>query len=1015
MKISDAAITELKLRHPCCDVAAQWVKLRKKGKKFIGPCPLHSRDPKAKDSTSFECEADRWVCAVCHNGGDVIKLVALYHGLDPRADFLAVVDLLGGVTEPSPERAAELDKERKLRAEQREKEAGEYREKERRRAFEIWHAAQAWPGTPVEQYLREARGLAVQPPLAPRALRYAPVVAYFDGEETNGSGRKAPRVIHRGPAMLAPIVDAAGVFRGVHVTWLDLAHPKGKALIRDPETGEPLKSKKSYGSVAGNYIPLIEAPALAPDAPADLTGNAGEGIETVLSVWAALTLAGRDLSRAWFRSTISLGNLSGRSAESVRHPTEKDAGGKRALRVPGPLPDLDAKAFPVPVGTARVVLLGDGDSDPFRTRCALHCGSKRLEAAGVAALVAMAPAGEDFNDRARVGDFAGIVGLVDAAAPIADPTAAAEAPPPADPAVPGAAAPADAAAPAAQDVEAAVVLTAAALTGDRSFLALGELSKILGVAPRRPPKAKPKETYGFSKDDDDAPKPVRKKSAAGAATAAADVAESSETGAPAADAGDGGPSEPRAFGYSVDELNQEFALVLMGSRAVVFRERKDAPIEDQKRVLALEAFHAWFLNRFTEYRTADGTLKRVTWSKAWLTARDRRQYSGIEFSPPGDGGESMATPGYLNLWSGFAYTPAETPDPMRYKTFRDHLLNNVAGGDQAVFRWVFGFFAHIVQRPRERLGVALVLRGGQGAGKTIVGGIVGGLFPQHYFLVDDPRYVTGQFNAHMATCLLLQADEAVWAGDKAAEGRLKGLITSTIQQIEAKGIDPIRLPNYVRLIMTSNEDWVVPAGKDERRFAVLDVDPRCAQDHAYFAEMTAEMKNGGYEHLLGALLRFPLDSVDLRKIPRTAALLEQKIRSLDSIESWWFARLCAGAPLRCLSEWKAKIPTNDLFEDYIAASEKIGIKRKQEETIFGTKLGRLVPSLKRARRRMTVDDGHGLKSARVHAALLPDLQTARAEFETVLQQAIDWPADDAGDNDDDAVNSRERESDVVPL
>ena len=53
--------------------------------------------------------------------------------------------------------------------------------------------------------------------------------------------------------------------------------------------------------------------------------------------------------------------------------------------------------------------------------------------------------------------------------------------------------------------------------------------------------------------------------------------------------------------------------------------------------------------------------------------------------------------------------------------------------------------------------------------------------------------MTGQFNAHMASCLLLQADEAVWAGDKAAEGRLKGLITSPIQQIEAKGVDPIRL------------------------------------------------------------------------------------------------------------------------------------------------------------------------------------------------------------------------------
>ena len=98
----------------------------------------------------------------------------------------------------------------------------------------------------------------------------------------------------------------------------------------------------------------------------------------------------------------------------------------------------------------------------------------------------------------------------------------------------------------------------------------------------------------------------------------------------------------------------------------------------------------------------------------------------------------------------------------------------------------------MAQRPRERIGVARAARR-DGSGKTVVGEHSGALIPHHYFLVDDPRHVTGQFNAHMASCLLLQADEAVWAGDKAAEGRLKGLITSPIQQIEAKGVDPIRL------------------------------------------------------------------------------------------------------------------------------------------------------------------------------------------------------------------------------
>jgi hypothetical protein len=102
---------------------------------------------------------------------------------------------------------------------------------------------------------------------------------------------------------------------------------------------------------------------------------------------------------------------------------------------------------------------------------------------------------------------------------------------------------------------------------------------------------------------------------------------------------------------------------------------------------------------------------------------------------------------------------------------RDHLLTNVCGGDAKLYDWVFGWFAHVVQYPRERVGTAIVLRGGQGFGKTKVGEVFGSLYPSHYHLIDQPHHLTGQFNVHMVSCLLLQVDEGFWAGDKAAEGR----------------------------------------------------------------------------------------------------------------------------------------------------------------------------------------------------------------------------------------------------
>lgn len=451
---------------------------------------------------------------------------------------------------------------------------------------------------------------------------------------------------------------------------------------------------------------------------------------------------------------------------------------------------------------------------------------------------------------------------------------------------------------------------------------------------------------------------------------------------------------PRSHGYSVDALNKEYAVVKVGSQAVIFQQNPEArQPEHQLRMLGIDAFKTWLQNRVTEVRGHGGRVKRMTWANRWMQDAARRQYEGLEFYP--DPHNAPGSPQYLNLWSGFAVTPASAPDRHKYKTFRDHLLQNVCDGDAQLFKWVFGFFAHIVQRPRERLGIALVLRGKMGTGKTKVGEVIGSLFPRHWFLVDSPRYVTGQFNAHMASCLLLQADEAVWAGDKAAEGRLKGLITSSTQFIEAKGVDPVPLTNYVRLIMTSNEDWVVPTGKDERRFAVLDVNPRCAKNADYFAEMDAEMAAGGLAHLLGDLLVFDLASVDLRTAPRTDALLEQKIRSLKSVDAWWLERLMSGTTTRHGAIWEREIASVTLFDDYIAVSDKIGIKRKQELISFGLALRKLMPGMHRVRRKALVADAHGTKLQQTWCYLLPPLSEAREDFERALEQPIEWPIENA--------------------
>jgi hypothetical protein len=273
--------------------------------------------------------------------------------------------------------------------------------------FNMWQAGDHWPGTPVEEYLRRCRELADLPDRLP--LRFAPQVAYFHGEDVDKLGRKSPRVIWLGPAMLAPIVDAGGTFCAVHITWLNTELPSGKAIVVDPESGETLSSKKVRGSKAGNTIRLVEPyPHVPAFEKADQISQEqatfllyiGEGIETVLSVWLALKRGGRDLSRSFFWSSVDLGNLAGKAAESVPHPSLVDKAG-RVRRVPGPQPDMSDRGIIFPAEVCELVLLGDGDSDFYTTRMALARAAARYARPSLTIAGAIADDGKDFNDELR--------------------------------------------------------------------------------------------------------------------------------------------------------------------------------------------------------------------------------------------------------------------------------------------------------------------------------------------------------------------------------------------------------------------------------------------------------------------------------------------------------------------------------------------------------------------------------------------------------------------------------------
>jgi hypothetical protein len=239
--------------------------------------------------------------------------------------------------------------------------------------------------------------------------------------------------------------------------------------------------------------------------------------------------------------------------------------------------------------------------------------------------------------------------------------------------------------------------------------------------------------------------------------------------------------------------------------------------------------------------------------------------------------------GCLNMWRGFAYKPVKGS----WAKLRNHVKTIVCNSSDYHFNYLMSWMARAVQEPHKPGEVAVVLKGGQGTGKGILGRALRKLFGQHGMQIANSKHLTGNFNAHLRDCVFLFPDEAFYAGDKPGIGVLKMFITEDVLPIEAKHKDTIQVRNMLHILMASNNEWIIPAGIDERRFFVLEVGNKHQKDNVYFGAIQEELDSGGYEAMLYDLLNYDISKFEVRDVPETAALQDQKAQSLPTDLAWW--------------------------------------------------------------------------------------------------------------------------------
>ena len=429
----------------------------------------------------------------------------------------------------------------------------------------------------------------------------------------------------------------------------------------------------------------------------------------------------------------------------------------------------------------------------------------------------------------------------------------------------------------------------------------------------------------------------------------------------------------------VQNLNKKHAIVSVVGKAKIMNFHDTGDINDDIDFSSVMDLHNLYANKMA-FVGEGKKKKKVAISKIWMTHLDRRQYSGIIFKP----GASLSEVGSnYNLWQGLAIKPKQGD----WSLYRDHVINIIADGDKEAGEWILAWIARIIQDPGgERPGTALVLRGNQGTGKGVFVNVLGVVFGRHFLQVSNGGQLTGRFNSHLKDKVVVFVDEAIWAGDKRAEGVIKSIITEPYIPIEQKGIDIIRVENHINLIIASNNEWVVPAGMEERRFNTRQIPNHKQQNHRYFKAIIDQMyHNGGIEAMVYDMLKMDISGINLKTFKKTAALLDQSMCSMDVFHKYWLERLIDGELLSgnqssVYSDFRSvwgSVSTNALYDDYLSFSEKMKERYPKSNTQFGIALHTIYgESL--VKKRQSMDKSTGKQG---YEYVFSNIEICRALFE----------------------------------
>jgi len=474
---------------------------------------------------------------------------------------------------------------------------------------------------------------------------------------------------------------------------------------------------------------------------------------------------------------------------------------------------------------------------------------------------------------------------------------------------------------------------------------------------------------------------------------------------------------------ALEDMNQRYGVALFGNKTAVVSETADDRDNWHPAFIPPGELSSYMANIFA--LSDDG--EPVAVFPAWFGWAQRNTYEKVAFRPsltfrPDD--RPIQQGGIYNAWQGLAVTP----DPAggdALKVIDRHLLDVMAAGDAEKFEYILDWCAAAIQQPwRTNMPLLVFKSEEEGVGKgVIVDDLLMPIFGAHGLVIDSPDKLTGRFNAHLGWCVMVSINEAVWGGDRQRAGAYKAMITDQYRPLEQKFRDVVMVRNYIKGIISTNEDWFAPVGLTDRRHAIFDCSPIHKGDRDYFTRLVRAIREeGGREAFLAAMLEREVDQDRMREPPKWISKAAElaTFRSADSVAAWlhdWLKsgetscgtahasqfyegtsnpniRTGGGSAWLILREgaWGVFLKT-DIFESYVGWTQR---HRKYDSVdttaAFWLAMRKYLGDAYVSRRKRDTKVGEGA-NPRVWLAEFAPLEDLRAAFGKCVRQEINWSAE----------------------